>query len=43
MIIEIHQNPDEAWSDGRQSLYLDEYKALTEKVQALHTFLADLN
>ncbi|MGH2081892.1 3-deoxy-7-phosphoheptulonate synthase [Aerococcus urinaeequi] len=43
LIIEIHQNPDEAWSDGRQSLYLDEYKALTEKVQALHTFLADLN
>ncbi|MGH2063195.1 3-deoxy-7-phosphoheptulonate synthase [Aerococcus urinaeequi] len=43
LIIEIHQNPDEAWSDGRQSLYLDKYKALTEKVQALHTFLADLN
>ncbi|MFS4085360.1 3-deoxy-7-phosphoheptulonate synthase [Aerococcus urinaeequi] len=43
LIIEIHQNPDEAWSDGRQSLYLDEYKALTEKVQALHIFLADLN
>lgn len=43
LIIEIHQNPDEAWSDGQQSLYLDEYKALTEKVQALHTFLADLN
>ncbi|EFG48763.1 3-deoxy-7-phosphoheptulonate synthase [Aerococcus viridans] len=43
LIIEIHQNPDEAWSDGRQSLYLDEYKALTEKVQALHAFLADLN
>lgn len=43
LIIEIHQNPDEAWSDGRQSLYLDEYKALTKKVQALHTFLAGLN
>lgn len=43
LIIEIHQNPDEAWSDGRQSLYLDEYKALTKKVQALHTFLADLD
>lgn len=42
LIIEIHQNPDEAWSDGRQSLYLDEYKLLTEKVQALHAFLAGL-
>lgn len=43
LIIEIHQNPDEAWSDGRQSLTLDAYKTLTSKVQALHTFLKDLN
>jgi len=43
LIIEIHQNPDEAWSDGRQSLTLDAYKKLTAKVQALHTFLKDLN
>lgn len=43
LIIEIHQNPDEAWSDGRQSLTLEAYKTLTSKVQALHTFLKDLN
>jgi 3-deoxy-7-phosphoheptulonate synthase len=43
LIIEIHQNPGEAWSDGRQSLTLDAYKTLTSKVQALHTFLKDLN
>lgn len=43
LIIEIHQNPDEAWSDGRQSLYLDEYKTLTKKVLALHGFLKTLD
>lgn len=42
LIIEIHQKPEEAWSDGRQSLYLEEYKALTKKVQALHAFLNEL-
>ena len=42
LIIETHPHPEEAISDGEQSLYPDQYAALTEKVWKLHQFMKTL-
>lgn len=35
VIVEVHPDPDKAWSDGQQSLNLDEYKALVTDLVSL--------
>lgn len=42
LIIEAHRNPEEAVSDGAQSLYPDQYAQLTDKVWKLHNFMQTL-
>ena len=36
VMIEVHHNPNEAVSDGAQSLYPEQFAALTQKMQAIH-------
>ncbi|WP_373836633.1 3-deoxy-7-phosphoheptulonate synthase [Jeotgalibaca arthritidis] len=43
LIIETHPDPVNATSDGDQSLYPEQYRALTEKVWKLHAFMKDLH
>ena len=43
LIIETHPDPANATSDGDQSLYQEQYRALTEKVWKLHAFMKDLH
>lgn len=43
LIIETHPDPSNATSDGDQSLYPEQYRALTEKVWKLHAFMKDLH
>lgn len=40
LIVEAHPNPDEAWSDGAQSLTLEELAVLREEVARLQEVLA---
>ena len=35
LILEVHNNPECAWSDGAQSLKPDKFKALIEKGRAI--------
>ena len=35
LIVEVHNQPEEALSDGAQSLYLDQFRAMTEKLREL--------
>jgi 3-deoxy-7-phosphoheptulonate synthase len=37
MIIEVHPRPDEAWSDGRQSLKPEKFAALVTEMKAIAT------
>jgi 3-deoxy-D-arabino-heptulosonate 7-phosphate (DAHP) synthase len=34
--VEIHPNPDEAWSDGEQSLTLEMFSALAPVLRQVH-------
>lgn len=43
LIIETHPDPDNAESDGAQSLYPEQYAEITEKVWQLHHFMSALN
>ncbi len=36
MMIEVHNNPEEALSDGAQSLYPDQFFSLMKKMNAIH-------
>ena len=36
VMIEVHNNPDEAMSDGAQSLYPDQFISVMEKMNAIH-------
>lgn len=38
LMVEVHQNPDEAFSDGNQSLNPDAFKRLTEEVRSMALF-----
>ncbi len=42
LIIETHPHPEEAVSDGEQSLYPEQFASLTEKVWKLHQFMKTL-
>lgn len=42
LIIETHPHPEEAVSDGEQSLYPEQFANLTEKVWKLHQFMKTL-
>lgn len=42
LIIETHRNPEEAVSDGAQTLYPKQYTELTQKVWKLHEFMKTL-
>ncbi len=33
LMIEVHPNPEQAWSDGKQSLYIDQFQRLMEELQ----------
>jgi len=40
IMIEVHAHPDEALSDGAQSLTLDEYAQMVKEVRAIHDVIA---
>src|ERR1700731_2160683 len=40
LMIEVHGKPDEALSDGAQSLMLDEYEQMVREVHAIHKVIA---
>jgi 3-deoxy-7-phosphoheptulonate synthase len=40
LMVEVHMRPDEALSDGAQSLTLDEYEQMVKEVRAIHKVIA---
>jgi len=40
IMIEVHPNPDEALSDGMQSLTFEEFRKLMKQIKRLHAFVA---
>ncbi len=40
LMVEVHCRPDEALSDGAQSLTLDEYEQMVKEVRAIHDVIA---
>jgi len=40
LMVEVHARPDEALSDGAQSLTLDEYEQMVKEVRAIHKVIA---
>jgi 3-deoxy-7-phosphoheptulonate synthase len=40
LLVEVHPTPDKALSDGAQSLYPDQFRALAEECHAIHSLLA---
>jgi 3-deoxy-7-phosphoheptulonate synthase len=40
LIIEVHNQPERALSDGAQSLTLEQYERLVEEVRAIHEVIA---
>jgi 3-deoxy-7-phosphoheptulonate synthase len=43
VIVEVHPDPEKAWSDGQQSLNLDEYGRLAVDLKALAAWQAGGN
>ncbi|SLM29113.1 Phospho-2-dehydro-3-deoxyheptonate aldolase [Desulfamplus magnetovallimortis] len=43
MMIEVHHIPDEAVSDGAQSLYPDQFEKLMQKINQIHAISGDLS
>jgi 3-deoxy-7-phosphoheptulonate synthase len=43
IMVEIHPNPDEAWSDGEQSLTLEMFTALAPVLRQVHEQVASLD
>ncbi|MEA1967168.1 MAG: 3-deoxy-7-phosphoheptulonate synthase [Thermodesulfobacteriota bacterium] len=41
LMVEVHHMPDEALSDGAQSLYPDQFEILMKKVDAIHAIAGD--
>lgn len=39
LMIEVHNNPDEAMSDGAQSLYPNQFKTVMKKMNAIHSII----
>ncbi|MEA2060205.1 MAG: 3-deoxy-7-phosphoheptulonate synthase [Thermodesulfobacteriota bacterium] len=42
LMVEVHHVPDEALSDGAQSLYPDQFSSLMKKVNAIHAITGEL-
>jgi len=40
LIVEVHDHPDRALSDGAQALTLDQYQSLVDEVRAIHEVIA---
>jgi 3-deoxy-7-phosphoheptulonate synthase len=40
LIVEVHDHPDRALSDGAQALTLDQYETLVAEVRAIHEVIA---
>ena len=40
IMVEVHARPDEALSDGAQTLTLDEYEQMVKQVRAIHKVIA---
>jgi 3-deoxy-7-phosphoheptulonate synthase len=40
LIVEVHDSPDNALSDGAQALTLDQYERLVSEVRAIHEVIA---
>src|SRR4029078_7883928 len=40
LIVEVHNSPDNALSDGAQALTLDQYEQLVSEVRAIHEVIA---
>ena len=43
LMVEMHQNPLEAWSDGPQSLFPEEFKHMVKRVQRMKQIMAGEN
>jgi len=41
LIIEVHDNPEQALSDGQQSLYPDQFAALMGKINPIHAIIQE--
>ena len=41
LMIELHNNPEQALSDGLQSLYPDQFAALMGKINSIHAVIQD--
>ena len=42
IMVEVHHQPEEAMSDGAQSLYPDQFSALMKKVTAIHRITREI-
>ena len=40
LMVEVHDQPDRALSDGAQALELDEYEQMVREVRAIHDIIA---
>jgi 3-deoxy-7-phosphoheptulonate synthase len=40
LIVEVHDQPDHALSDGAQALTLEQYELLVSEVRAIHEVIA---
>ncbi|MBA4367200.1 MAG: 3-deoxy-7-phosphoheptulonate synthase, partial [Desulfobacterium sp.] len=40
LIIEVHHAPDEALSDGAQSLYPEQFDLLCQKIKTMHSLFS---
>lgn len=43
LMIEVHHNPQEAMSDGAQSLYPDQFEKLMARINAIHAITGDFS
>ena len=43
LMIEVHHNPQEAMSDGAQSLYPDQFEQLMARINAIHAITGDFS
>ncbi|MCK5100488.1 MAG: 3-deoxy-7-phosphoheptulonate synthase, partial [Desulfobacteraceae bacterium] len=39
LMIEVHNKPEQAMSDGAQSLYPDQFKECMKKIKAIHSLV----
>jgi 3-deoxy-7-phosphoheptulonate synthase len=43
VMIEVHNHPEEALSDGAQSLYPEQFDTIMKKMRAIHTIIGAKN